>query len=241
MSATVNRRLVLASRPEGIPGPEHFRRDDRPLEQPQAGEFLLRNHYLSIDPAQRGWVNAAANYSDPVPVGGVMRSLAVGQVESSRHPEISQGDYLYGWFGWQDYCIADTAKIIRRVDPAQAPVSAALGVLGIGGVAGYLALTGIGNPQAGETVVVSTAAGSVGSVVGQIARNLGCRTIGITGRDDKVAACVEVFGYDAAVNYRSARDIGAAVRAHCPDGIDVYFDNTSGAIADAMVGQMNVG
>lgn len=241
MSEPTNRRLVLASRPQGIPQPEHFRRDDVPLPAPGAGEFLVRNHYLSIDPAQRGWVNAAANYADPVPVGGVMRALAVGQVAQSRHADVAEGDYLYGWFGWQDYCVAGPAKIIRRVDPDQAPISASLGVLGIGGVAAYLALTGIGDPLPGETVVVSTAAGSVGSVAGQIARHLGCRSVGLTGSDDKVAACTGEFGYDAAINYRKADDIGAAVAAACPHGVDVFFDNTSGAIADALLLQMNVG
>lgn len=241
MPEQTNRRIVLDARPEGIPQPEHFRRDDQPVPEPGDGEFLLRNHYLSIDPAQRGWVNAAANYSAPVPIGGAMRSLAVGQVTASRHPEVAEGEYLYGWFGWQDYCVAGPDKIIRRVDPEQAPVSAALGILGIGGVAAYLSLTGIGNPQPGETVVVSTAAGSVGSVAGQVAKQLECRAVGITGSDEKVAACTESFGYDAAVNYRTAEDIGATVSAHCPNGVDVFFDNTSGAIADAMVLLMNVG
>jgi NADPH-dependent curcumin reductase CurA len=239
VTARLNRRIILAERPVGVPEPRHFRRDDEPVVALRDGEFLVRNIYLSIDPAQRGWVQAGGNYSSPVPVGGVMRSLAVGIVEESRHPEMTAGESLYGWFGWQDYCVATDASVLRRVDPRQAPVSAALGVLGLTGITAFLALTELGRPAADETVLVSTAAGAIGSIVGQIARRLRCRVVGLTGSDDKVRRCVGEFGYDAAVNYRSGL-AESTLRCACPAGVDVFFDNTSGAIADAVLPLMNV-
>lgn len=239
MTPRLNRRIILAERPRGVPEPRHFRRDDVPLAAPGEGEFLIRNVYLSIDPAQRGWVQAGGNYSDPVPIGGVMRSLAVGVVEESRQPGMAVGEYLYGWFGWQDYCVATDASVLRRVDPRQAPLSAAIGVLGLTGITAFLALTEIGRPVPGETVLVSTAAGAVGSIVGQLARRLRCRTVGLTGSDEKVKQCAGEFGYDQALNYRAGLD-ESALRSACPRGVDVFFDNTSGAIADAVLPLMNV-
>jgi NADPH-dependent curcumin reductase CurA len=237
--STVNRRIVLMLRPTGVPLPEHFKRDDEPLAAPGAGQFLVRNLFLSIDPAQRGWVNASGNYSNPVAIGAVMRSLCVGVVEASQHPDVAPGEHLYGWFGWQDYCVATPQEILRRVDPAQAPLTAAVGVLGITGLTAYLALTRIGAPQHDETVIVSTAAGAVGSIVGQIARRLGCFVVGITGGEEKVSRCKREFGYHEALNYKSGFDT-AAIRERCPRGADVFFDNTSGAIADAVIPVMNI-
>ena len=235
----VNRRLVLEKRPDGTPGPAHFRRDDQAVAELADGQFLVRNHYLSIDPAQRGWIGAGANYADPVPVGGVMRSLAVGIVAASRDARFTAGEYFYGWFGWQDYCVATERLVISRVQPAQGPVSAGLGLFGISGVSAYLALTELGRPRAGETVLVSTAAGAVGSVVGQIARRLGCRVVGLCGTDEKVQQCVAEFGYHAALNYRAGLD-HERLQALCPQGVDVFFDNTSGDIADAVWPFMNL-
>jgi NADPH-dependent curcumin reductase len=234
----LNRRIILAKRPVGVPSPEHFARGDQPIEAPAAGQFLLRNLFLSIDPAQRGWVNADSNYSQPVAIGAVMRSLAVGVVEASRHPNVAVGEHLYGWFGWQDFCIATEQQILRRVDPRQAPLTAAVGVLGITGLTAYLALNRIGAPKPRETVVVTTAAGGVGSIVGQIARRLGCRVVGVTGSDEKAALCTREFGYHAALNYKAGLT-PAVLRAQCPAGVDVFFDNTSGAIADTVVSIMN--
>jgi NADPH-dependent curcumin reductase CurA len=233
MAVTVNRGIVLAQRPTGIPGPAHFRREDRPLAPLQDGQFLVRNLFLSVDPAQRGWVNAAANYADPVPIGGVMRALAVGIVAASRNEHVSVGEHLYGWFGWQDYCVATEQQLLARVHPAHGPISAGLGVFGITGISAYLALTELGKPQAGETVLVSTAAGAVGSIVGQIARRLGCRAVGLTGADHKVAQCIGEFGYHGALNYRSGLE-RERLQALCPTGVDIFFDNTAGAIADAV-------
>jgi NADPH-dependent curcumin reductase CurA len=238
MTTKINRRIVLASRPTGLPTPEHFMRDDQMIDPVTEGQFLVRNLYLSVDPAQRGWVNASANYSEPVPVGGVMRSLAVGVVEASRSPNVAPGERLYGWFGWQDYCVAAESAVIARVNPDHGPDSAGLGLFGINGVTAYLALTEIGRPQPGETVLVSTAAGAVGSIVGQIARLLGAYVVGLTGSDEKVSRCVAEFGYHAAANYHTLSP--TEIMTLCPRGIDVYFDNTSGVISDAVWPLMNV-
>ena len=223
----------------GVPGPGNFKRADEPIGTLDDGQFLVRNHFLSIDPAQRSWVSASTGYAEPVPIGGVMRSLAVGAVEASRNARFVVGEYLYGWFGWQDYCLATEQMVLARVQPRNGPVTAGLGIYGISGLTAVLALSEIGRPQAGETVLVSTAAGAVGSVVGQLARRTGCRVVGLTGADDKAARCVAEFGYHAALNYRSGLGPDRLQRL-CPQGVDVFFDNTSGEIADAVWPFMNM-
>ncbi len=235
-----NRQVVLRTRPLGIPQAEHFEIRETPTASPRDGEFLIRNLYLSVDPAMRGWVNAAANYSDPVGIGEVMRSIAVGEVVASRHPDYAPGELVCGMFGWQDTAVSDGGNVWFRHDPAVAPATTALGILGLNGITAYFGLLEVGRPKSGETVVVSTAAGAVGSAVGQIARIQGCRSVGITGSDEKVALCRDVFGYDAAINYRGA-DLDAALDAACPQGIDVYYDNTTGAISDAVYRRLNSG
>ena len=172
-----NRQIVLESRPVGIPQPQHFMLRSSETAQPRDGEFLVENHYLSVDPAQRGYVNDENNYAPPVPIGAVMRAMAVGRVIASRCEQVRVGEYLYGWFGWQDYCVAAPAAILRRVDPEQAPLSTAAGLLGINGLTAYLALHDIGRPQPGDTVLVSAAAGAVGSIVGQLAKQAGARPV----------------------------------------------------------------
>jgi NADPH-dependent curcumin reductase len=239
MPQLLNRRIVLAQRPAALPGPEHFRRDDQPLAEPADGQFTVRNELLSIDPAQRGWLSASAGYAEPVAIGAVMRSLAVGVVTASRHQGYAKGERLYGFFGWQDYCVAGDASVLARVDPANGPASSALGIYGITGLTALLALQDIGRPQPGETVLVSTAAGAVGSIVGQLARRAGCRVVGIAGSDAKVAQCTAEFGYHAALNYRAGLD-GERLRALCPQGVDVFFDNTAGEIADAVWPLLNL-
>ena len=234
-----NRQVVLRARPLGIPQAEHFEIREAPTAAPRDGEFLIRNLYLSVDPAMRGWVNAAANYSDPVGIGEVMRSIAVGEVVASRHPDYAPGELVCGMFGWQELAVSDGGNVWFKHDPA-APATTALGILGLNGITAYFGLLEVGRPKPGETVVVSTAAGAVGSAVGQIARIQGCRSVGITGSDEKVALCRDAFGYDEAVNYRSA-DLDAALDAACPQGIDVYYDNTAGAISDAVYRRLNVG
>lgn len=187
----------------------------------------------------RGWVSAVANYSEPVPLGGVMRAFATGRVEQSRHPDYAAGDVVTGMFGWQDYAQVEAGAIQRKVDPTL-PMSTSLGVLGINGLTAYFALLEVGRPEAGDTVVVSTAAGAVGSCVGQIANIRQCRTVGITGGPDKAALCLNEFGYDGVIDYKRD-DIAAALGEQCPDGVDIYYDNTAGAISDAVMAHLNVG
>ncbi|MEX0923316.1 MAG: NADP-dependent oxidoreductase [Rhodovibrionaceae bacterium] len=241
-----NRQIVLAARPDPAVSESCFRLEEAARPSPGEGELLTRALYLSIDPAMRGWIAAGPNYSEPVALGAPMRSLALSQVIESRHPDYAAGELVYRWQGWQDYALSDGGDIDLKVDAdalhkAGAPLSAACHLLGITGLTGYLGLTLIGAPQPGETVAVSTAAGGVGSVVGQAAKNLACRTLGLTGSDDKVKTCLEEFGYDAAINYKSAEDLDAAVAAAAPQGIDIYFDNTGGAISDAVMPHLNLG
>jgi NADPH-dependent curcumin reductase len=238
MAAPLNRQVRLRSRPPGIPQAEHFEIVTAPLPEPGAGQFVVRNRYLSVDPAMRGWVSAVANYSQPVGIGEVMRSRDVGEIIASRHPDYRVGEQVVGWLGWQEYALCDGTGIIRRVAEADIPLSAALGVLGMNGVTAYFGLLEIGQPKPGETVVVSTAAGAVGSAVGQIAKLRGCRAVGIAGGPEKVRLCREEFGYDAAIDYKAA-DLDAALAETCPAGIDVYFDNTSGRISDAVLRRIN--
>lgn len=240
MYQRANRQVILKSRPSGIPQAEHFEIVEAPVPNPVDGQVLVRNIYLSVEPAMRGWVSAIANYSEPVALGSIMRSLAVGRVEESRHPDFAPGDYVTGMFGWQDYAVVDVREIQRKVDGSGLPISTSLGVLGLNGLTAYFGLLDIGQPRAGETVVVSTAAGAVGSCVGQIAKVKGCRTVGIVGGPDKVRTCCEEFRYDCAVDYK-ADDFDSALDAACPGGVDVYFDNTAGRISDAVMGRLNVG
>ncbi len=227
-----NPRVILASRPVGVPQREHFATEPAPVPELASGQILVANRFVSVEPAMRGWVNAAPNYSPPVPVGEVMRAFGAGEVVASQADGFKPGDRVAGMFGWQRYAVVD-AGIARRITDHDLPLSTALGVLGTNGVTAYWGLLGVGLPRAGETVVVSTAAGSVGSAVGQIARLKGCRTVGIAGGPEKVRQCREQFGYDAAIDYREG-DLAAALDAACPGGIDVYFDNTSGRISETV-------
>jgi NADPH-dependent curcumin reductase CurA len=238
MLPPTRRQVILASRPVGIPQAEHFSVVQAPLPPLQPGELLVRNDYLSVEPAMRGWVNAAANYADPVPVGAVMRSFAAGVVIASRHPGYAEGDRVMGMLGWQDHAVSDGRDIRRKVREADLPLSLSLGILGINGVTAYFALTEVGEPRAGDTLVVSTAAGSVGSVVGQIGKLSGCRTVGITGGAVKLRQCLDEFGFDAAVDYK-APDFEAELAQATPGGVDVYYDNTAGTISDAVLRRIN--
>jgi len=238
MAAERSKEVVLAERPVGIPEARHF--EVRAAAMPEAGddEILIRNRFLSVDPAMRGWVNEAANYSKPVGVGQVMRSFAAGVVMVSNHADYAPGDLVCGMFGWRDYAVSNGKNVIFRHDLANVPLSASLGILGVNGITAYFALLEVGAPKAGETVVVSTAAGSVGSAVGQIAKIKGCRTVGLTGSAEKVQQCLTEFGYDAAFDYH-AGDLDRVLEEACPEGVDLYFDNTAGAISDAVYRHLN--
>lgn len=233
-----NRRVVLVERPVGIPQAEHFTLDEAQIDPVGEGQFRVRNIYLSVDPAQRGWANEGANYSGAVPLGSVMRALAVGVIVESRHADFPVGLHVYGWLGWQDYAVVGPDALMTRIDEVAAPLSAYAGVLGMNGLTAYLALGKIGRPREGDTVLVTTAAGAVGSLAGQLAKRAGCRVVGLTGDDEKVARCVSRFGFDAAANYKSG-DLAQSVAELVPDGTDVYFDNVGGSILDTVTRTMN--
>jgi hypothetical protein len=240
MQTLVNRQVRLKARPSGIPQAEHFEIVETPVAEPMDGQIVVRNLYLSVEPAMRGWVSSVGNYSDPVPVGGVMRAFTVGRVVASRSAEYGVDDVVTGMFGWQDYAVVDGSKVQRRINEVDLPVSTALGVLGLNGLTAYFALLDLGQPKAKETVVVSTAAGAVGSCVGQIAKIKGCRTIGIAGGPKKTELCVNEFGYEVAIDYRVG-NLEAEIAQACPNGIDVYFDNTAGEISDSVLKNLAVG
>ncbi len=236
----VNRRVVLSGRPKGVPTADHFTVEEVPVPDLQDGEFLVRTDYWSIDPAMRGWVNDAPNYLPPVEIGAVMRSFAVGEVVASRNAEYAEGDAVLGMLGWQRFAVSDGSNIDRKIAERDLPLSTALGVLGLNGVTAYFGLLEVCEPKESETVVVSTAAGAVGSAVGQIAKIKGCRTIGITSSPQKVALCRDEFGYDEVISYRD-HDVAEAIKVACPDGLDCYFDNTCGPISDAVMTNLSLG
>ena len=235
-----NLAVILAKRPVGVPTSDHFALREMPLADPGAGEVLIRVSHWSIDPAMRGWANDAPNYSPPVPIGDPMRSFGVGAVITSRHPGYTAGDVVHGMFGWQTHAMVDGDSIDRKVTETDLPHSYALGILGLNGTTAYFGLRECCAAREGDTVVVSTAAGAVGSAVGQIAGIMGCRTVGVAGGSVKARQCLDEFGYDSAIDYK-AGDVGAALDAACPDGVDCYFDNTCGPISDAVMARLAVG
>lgn len=235
-----NCQVILARRPVGVPQSEHFELTERPVATPGAGEVLIRVTHWSVDPAQRGWANDVPNYSPPVALGDPMRAFAVGDVIASQHPDYTDGDVVEGLLGWQTHACVPAETISRKVTETDLPRSYALGILGLNGTTAYFGLRETCAAQAGDTVVVSTAAGAVGSAVGQIAKLMGCRTVGIAGGPHKTTLCRETYGYDAAIDYKS-EDVAAALASACADGVDCYFDNTCGPISDAVMGHLAQG
>lgn len=233
----MNRQVILASRPTGIAQAENFAIIEAPRPTLAEGQIRIRNTFLSVEPAMRGWIADKGNYSSPVEIGAPMRALAVGEIVESRNSNYRIGEIVTGWFDWQEEAVVDATAIVRRVTETDLPHSLSLGVLGINGVTAHLALTLVGDPKPGDTLLVSTAAGAVGSAVGQIGKLLGCRTIGIAGGPEKVRQCLDLFGYNAAIDYRND-DLHSAIEAACPQGINVYFDNTAGRISDAVYGHL---
>ena len=240
MTSSNNRQVRLKSRPTGIPQADNFEIVTAPVPEIADKQFLVRNEYLSVEPAMRGWVSAVANYSTPVGIGDVMRAFSVGRIVASRHPEYREGDAVMGMLGWQDYALSDGSSVTRKVKENDLPLSLSLGVLGLNGVTAYFGLLDVGQPRPGDTVVVSTAAGAVGSAVGQIAKLMGCRTVGLTGGPVKVKLCREEFGYNEAIDYKAGA-LGDALAQACPRGVDVYFDNTAGSISDAVLPKLAMG
>lgn len=236
-----NRQIWLCSRPNGIPQAADFAIREAGMPTISDGEFLVRNQFLSADPAMRGWIADTSTYWPRIEVGDTMRAFSVGDVIESRNPAYAVGDKVMGIFGWQDYAAVKQPQVMRKVLEADLPLSLSLGVLGLNGLTAYFGLLEVCHPKAGETIVVSTAAGGVGSAVGQIAKIRGCRAIGFAGGPEKVRQCVEDFGYDAAIDYRAEADLDSALARHCPEGIDAFFDNTSGAVHDAVLRRINLG
>jgi NADPH-dependent curcumin reductase CurA len=239
---TTNRQFRLAARPVGMPRPTDWQQTEEPLAPLQDGEVRVKVLYLSLDPAMRGWMNEGKSYIRPVAIGEVMRAGGIGVVEASNSPHVAVGDTLTGSFGVQQYWTGPVdvkAAAAMKIDPALAPLPAWLNVLGMPGMTAYFGLTDIGQPKAGETVVVSAAAGAVGATVGQVAKQLGCRVVGIAGGPDKCRYVVEELGFDACIDYK-AGPVPAGLREHCPQGVDVYFDNVGGDILDAVLARINL-
>ncbi len=231
-----NHQVRLAARPAGLPKRSDWQFTEEAVPEPKAGELVVQVQYISLDPAMRGWMNDARSYIRPVAIGEVMRAGAAGKVVKSKHDRFREGDIVTGSFGVQEYALSD-GKGVNKVDTRLVQLPTYLGTLGMPGLTAYFGLLDIGKPQAGQTVVVSGAAGAVGSVVGQIAKIKGCRVIGIAGGADKCRLVTGEFGFDAAIDYKH-EDVKAALKQHCPDGIDVYFDNVGGEILDAALSRL---
>ena len=233
----INHRIVLNSRPVGAPTPENFRIKEVPIAAPATGEVLLRTLYLSLDPYMRGRMSDGPSYAAPVALGEVMVGGTVSRVESSNHPDFKPGDLVLGQSGWQSLALSD-GNGLNKLDAAMTHPSLALGVLGMPGFTAYMGLLDIGQPKAGETVVVAAASGAVGSVVGQIAKLKGCHVVGIAGGADKCRYVVDELGFDACIDHRSP-DLKQQLASACPKGIDVYFENVGGTVFDAVLPLLN--
>ena len=231
-----NHQVRLAARPVGLPKPSDWQFTEEAVPEPKDGELLVQVQYISLDPAMRGWMNDAKSYIRPVAIGEIMRAGAAGNVVKSRHEKFKEGDVVAGAFGVQEYAISD-GKGVNKLDTRRVPLTTYLGTLGMPGMTAYFGLLDVAKPQTGQTVVVSGAAGAVGSVVGQIAKIKGCRAVGIAGGADKCRLLVEELGFDAAIDYKN-EDVKAALKTHCPNGIDVYFDNVGGDVLDAALARL---
>jgi NADPH-dependent curcumin reductase CurA len=233
-----NRMVKLARRPKGMVVREDFRVEEGPVPEPGPGELRVRIEYVSLDPAMRGWINDAKSYVPPVAIGETMRSYSVGIVDKSNNPGFKAGDAVQGLLGVQRYAISNGERLVK-VDPSQAPLQRWIGGLGMPGWTAYFGLLEVGQPKAGETVVVSAASGAVGSIVGQIAKLKGCRAVGIAGGAEKCRYVTQELGFDACVDYK-AGNLAADLKAAAPKGIDVYFENVGGEILDTVLLQMNL-
>jgi NADPH:quinone reductase len=235
---TVNRQFRLAARPVGMPKASDFELSESPLHPPCDGEVLAKAVYISIDPYVRNKISGVTSYTDPIDIGDTMAGLGIGCVVESRNPRFAAGDFVLGEWGWQEFAVSNGAAWLK-LNPQAAPVSARLGVLGMSGITAYFGVVDVCRAKPGDTLVVSGAAGSVGSLAGQMAKIIGCRAIGIAGTDEKVACLVNELGFDGAFNYKSTSDYTATLTRLCPNGIDCYFDNVGGAITDAVLPLMN--
>jgi len=233
----MNKQIRLASRPSGWVSLENFTMTEEPLPEAAQGQLLVRNIFMSVDPYMRGRMNDTKSYVPPFQVGEVLQAGVVGQVVSSQHPDFSEGDYVTGMLGWENFSLSDGSQL-RKIVAGPVPLSYHLGILGMPGMTAYIGLFTIARAQPGDTVFVSAASGAVGSVVGQLASIHGCHVAGCAGSDDKVALLTEEFGYDAAFNYRSSDSLTASIREVCPRGVDVDFENVGGDIFEAVLWSM---
>ena len=238
-----NRRIYFVRPPEGPVTPACFDMRDEPVPELADGDVLVRNIYLSCDPYMRGRMGGTANYprSKTFPLNQVIPARVVGQVEASRNQAYAAGDLVWGFLGWERYSVAEGGGDLRVIDPSLGPISHAITVIGMPGLTARVGILDIGKPQPGETAFISSASGAVGQVAGQIAKLAGCRVVGSAGSDAKAAHIVEKLGYDAAFNYKTVPSIGAALDEHCPDGIDIYFENVGGETLEAVLDRINQG
>ncbi len=238
MENIVNRKWILTGYPEGLPDESTFRMEEAPVREPDDGEVLLETLWLSVDPYVRGRMSPVKSYVAPMTPGDVICGEAVARVLASRAPALSEGDLVLAPAGWQTHAVFPAEGLHRVQLPAER-ASLALGLLGMPGLTAYFGLFDVGSPRAGETVLVSGAAGAVGSAVGQMAKIAGCRAVGVAGSDEKVAWLTGKLGFDAALNYREHKDLRPALEPLCPDGVDVFFDNVGGSVSDAALGLIN--
>ena len=236
----INIRYVLAARPSGAASEQHFRREELPVQQLEEGEVLIKVHYISLDPAMRGWMNAGTTYVKGVEIGAVMRAFGAGEVVLSKHPDYAIGQMVTGLLGVQHYAVEKGANL-TPVNTAEVPLSWYLGLLGMPGLTAYFGLLDKANPKSGETVLVSGAAGMVGSLVGQIAKIKGCKVAGIAGGPEKCAYLLEDLGWDIAIDYKHTPDMVARLQETLPEGINVFFDNVGGDILNAALTRLAIG
>jgi NADPH-dependent curcumin reductase CurA len=233
-----NKQILLVKRPEGMPTKENFQIIEGPVPEPKMGEVLVRTLYLSVDPYMRGRMSDRKSYVPPYPLNEVITGGVIGEVIQSKASDLDEGDIVIGNLGWKTVQAVDSSRL-RKIDRTVAPITTSLGILGMPGLTAYFGLLDIGQPKQGETVVVSGAAGAVGMTVGQIAKIKGCRVVGIAGSDRKIQYLLDELGFDAAINYKTTRDIRKALADACPDGVDIYFDNVGGEISDAVMRLLN--
>ena len=236
----INNKIVLKKRPNPSVTEELFELKTEELRELQDGEILVNVKYVSIDPAMRGWISDVGNYSEPVAIDGTMRSLGVGKIISSKDKDFIENEYVVGWLGWQKYAVVSKSAIQIKINPNEVPLSANLGALGLNGITAFAGLVDICKPKTNETIVVTTAAGSVGSAVGQIAKIYGCKIIGFTSSDEKAEICKKEFGYDKVIIYKKADDLSSSLNQIAPNGVDCFFDNVGGEQFDAVMENLNI-
>ena len=236
----INTKIVLKKRPNPSVTEDLFELKTEELKELKDGEFLINVKYVSIDPAMRGWISDVGNYSEPVAIDGTMRSLGVGKIISSKDKDFIENEYVVGWLGWQKYAVVSKSAIQIKINPNEVPLSANLGALGLNGITAFAGLVDICKPKTNETIVVTTAAGSVGSAVGQIAKIYGCKIVGFTSSDEKAEICKKEFGYDEVINYKKVDNLSSSLNQIAPNGIDCFFDNVGGEQFDAVMENLNI-